>query len=33
VVALDTPTGLKQAGGSMEDVFMRLTDEETEEAA
>jgi ABC-2 type transport system ATP-binding protein len=33
VVALDTPTGLKKAGGSMEDVFMRLTDEAAEDAA
>jgi ABC-2 type transport system ATP-binding protein len=33
VIALDTPTHLKQAGGSLEDVFMRLTDEEAEEAA
>jgi ABC-2 type transport system ATP-binding protein len=28
VIALDTPDHLKQAGGSMEDVFMRLTHEE-----
>jgi ABC-2 type transport system ATP-binding protein len=33
VIALDTPTGLKQAGGSMEDVFMRLTNEVEEDAA
>jgi ABC-2 type transport system ATP-binding protein len=33
VIALDTPFHLKQAGGSMEDVFMRLTHEEEEEAA
>jgi ABC-2 type transport system ATP-binding protein len=33
VIALDTPTHLKQGGGSLEDVFMRLTDEESEEAA
>jgi ABC-2 type transport system ATP-binding protein len=32
VIALDTPTGLKQSGGSMEDVFMRLTNEEEEAA-
>ena len=34
-VALDTPDHLKQAGGSLEDVFMRLTHEEEgeEEAA
>jgi ABC-2 type transport system ATP-binding protein len=28
VIALDTPEHLKQAGGSLEDVFMRLTDEQ-----
>ena len=28
VIALDTPQQLKAAGGSLEDVFMRLTDEE-----
>ena len=33
VVALDTPTELKQAGGSLEDVFMRLTTEEAEAVA
>jgi len=33
VVALDTPAGLKQAGGSLEDVFMRLTSEDTEDVA
>jgi ABC-2 type transport system ATP-binding protein len=33
VIALDTPDHLKQAGGSMEDVFMRLTHDEEEEAA
>jgi ABC-2 type transport system ATP-binding protein len=33
VVALDTPSQLKQAGGSMEDVFMRLTTEDPEAAA
>jgi ABC-2 type transport system ATP-binding protein len=34
VIALDTPGHLKQAGGSLEDVFMRLThEEEVEEAA
>jgi ABC-2 type transport system ATP-binding protein len=33
VVALDTPTQLKQAGGSLEDVFMRLTTEDTEDVA
>jgi ABC-2 type transport system ATP-binding protein len=33
VVALDTPTQLKQAGGSLEDVFMRLTTEDPEAAA
>jgi ABC-2 type transport system ATP-binding protein len=33
VIALDTPAHLKQAGGSLEDVFMRLTDEEAEDAA
>lgn len=32
IIALDTPEHLKQAGGSMEDVFMRLT-HEVEEAA
>ena len=32
VIALDTPEHLKQAGGSMEDVFMRLT-HEVEDAA
>jgi ABC-2 type transport system ATP-binding protein len=33
VVALDTPSQLKQAGGSLEDVFMRLTTEEAEAVA
>jgi ABC-2 type transport system ATP-binding protein len=33
VVALDTPTQLKQAGDSLEDVFMRLTTEEAEDVA
>jgi ABC-2 type transport system ATP-binding protein len=33
IIALDTPDHLKQAGGSLEDVFMRLTHEEEEEAA
>jgi ABC-2 type transport system ATP-binding protein len=33
VIAMDTPAHLKQAGGSLEDVFMRLTDEEAEDAA
>jgi ABC-2 type transport system ATP-binding protein len=33
VIALDTPAGLKRAGGSMEDVFMRLTNEVEEDAA
>jgi ABC-2 type transport system ATP-binding protein len=32
VIALDTPDQLKQAGGSMEDVFMRLTHDEEEAA-
>src|SRR6266567_3733868 len=32
VIALDTPEHLKQAGGSMEDVFMRLTTDEEEAA-
>lgn len=32
VIALDTPEHLKQAGGSLEDVFMRLTDEQPEAA-
>ena len=32
IIALDTPDHLKQAGGSMEDVFMRLTHEEEEAA-
>ena len=32
VIALDSPEHLKQAGGSMEDVFMRLTHEEEEAA-
>jgi ABC-2 type transport system ATP-binding protein len=31
VIALDTPTRLKQAGGSLEDMFMRLTHEKEEE--
>ena len=31
VIALDTPARLKQSGGSLEDVFMRLTHEEGEE--
>jgi ABC-2 type transport system ATP-binding protein len=33
VIALDTPAHLKQTGGTMEDVFMRLTHEDEEEAA
>src|SRR5438128_8738760 len=33
VVAMDTPARLKQAGGSLEDVFMRLTSEDTEDVA
>ena len=33
VIALDTPANLKHGGGSLEDVFMRLTHEEEEEAA
>jgi ABC-2 type transport system ATP-binding protein len=33
VIALDTPSQLKQSGGSLEDVFMRLTHEEGEEAS
>ncbi len=32
VMALDTPGHLKQAGGSLEDVFMRLTNEQPEAA-
>jgi ABC-2 type transport system ATP-binding protein len=32
VIALDTPEHLKQAGGSLEDVFMRLTNEQPEAA-
>jgi len=32
VIALDTPEQLKRAGGSMEDVFMRLTHEQEEAA-
>ena len=32
-IALDTPAHLKQAGGSLEDVFMRLTDEDAAEEA
>jgi ABC-2 type transport system ATP-binding protein len=32
VIALDTPDQLKKAGGSMEDVFMRLTTDEEEAA-
>ena len=32
IIALDTPAGLKRAGGSLEDVFMRLTHEEEEAA-
>jgi ABC-2 type transport system ATP-binding protein len=32
VIALDTPTNLKFGTGSMEDVFMRLTSEDAEEA-
>jgi ABC-2 type transport system ATP-binding protein len=31
IIALDTPGHLKQAGGSLEDVFMRLTHEEASE--
>jgi ABC-2 type transport system ATP-binding protein len=33
VIALDTPSNLKHGGGSLEDVFMRLTHEEENEAA
>lgn len=33
VIALDTPARLKTAGDSLEDVFMRLTNDEGEEAA
>jgi len=33
VIALDTPANLKHGGGSLEDVFMRLTHEEEDEAA
>ena len=33
IIALDTPDRLKQTGGSMEDVFMRLTHEESDEEA
>jgi ABC-2 type transport system ATP-binding protein len=33
VIALDTPANLKHGGGSLEDVFMRLTHEDEEEAA
>jgi len=33
IIALDTPASLKRSGGSLEDVFMRLTHEEEEEAA
>jgi ABC-2 type transport system ATP-binding protein len=33
VIALDTPSELKHGGGSLEDVFMRLTSEDAEEAA
>jgi ABC-2 type transport system ATP-binding protein len=33
IIAMDTPTHLKQAGGSLEDVFMRLTHEDAEEEA
>jgi ABC-2 type transport system ATP-binding protein len=33
VIALDTPANLKFGGGSLEDVFMRLTSEDAEEAA
>jgi ABC-2 type transport system ATP-binding protein len=32
VMALETPEHLKQAGGSLEDVFMRLTNEQAEAA-
>ncbi|MBV9578957.1 MAG: ABC transporter ATP-binding protein [Chloroflexi bacterium] len=32
VIAVDTPERLKQSGGSMEDVFMRLTHEQKEAA-
>jgi ABC-2 type transport system ATP-binding protein len=32
VIALDTPAHLKRAGGSLEDVFMRLTDEQEDAA-
>jgi ABC-2 type transport system ATP-binding protein len=33
IIALDTPASLKHGGGSLEDVFMRLTSEDAEEAA
>jgi ABC-2 type transport system ATP-binding protein len=33
IIALDTPGDLKHGGGSLEDVFMRLTSEDAEEAA
>jgi ABC-2 type transport system ATP-binding protein len=33
VIALDTPANLKFGGHSLEDVFMRLTSEDAEEAA
>jgi ABC-2 type transport system ATP-binding protein len=33
VIALDTPANLKHGGGSLEDVFMRLTHEQEEDAA
>jgi ABC-2 type transport system ATP-binding protein len=32
LIAMDTPTNLKRAGGSLEDVFMRLTEEEVDAA-
>jgi ABC-2 type transport system ATP-binding protein len=33
IIALDTPAALKHGGGSLEDVFMRLTNEEEDAAA
>jgi ABC-2 type transport system ATP-binding protein len=33
MIALDTPENLKHGGGSLEDVFMRLTTEEEDAAA
>jgi len=32
MIALDTPDNLKHGGGSLEDVFMRLTNEEEDDA-